>query len=201
MDWVALAAEVVPSVALAIGLAACAGLRAWLPLLLAGGCARLGFLELGDSFQFIASTRALILFGVATVLEMAGDKIPAVDHALDAISTILRPAAAVLLTASVMWRIDDPLVALAVGLAVGAPTALVPHAAKSLLRTASSVLTFGLANPIVSIVEDIMAVVLFVAAVLVPMVVAGVVVLVSLLVLRRLLRRRATAPASPVPAT
>ncbi len=201
MDWMGLAADIVPSVALAIGLAACAGLRAWLPLLLAGGVARLGYLELGDSFQFIASTRALILFGVATVLEMVADKIPVVDHALDAVSTFLRPAAAVLLTASVMWRIDDPLVALAVGLAVGAPTALVPHAAKSLLRTASSVLTLGLANPLVSILEDVMAVALFVLAVVVPVLVAVVVLLVSLLVVRRILRSRDASPSAPVPAT
>src|SRR5687768_3942832 len=197
MDWVTLASEVVPSVALAIGLAACAGLRAWLPLLLAGGLARVGYLELGDAFQFIGSTRALILFGVATVIEMAADKIPAVDHALDGISTVLRPAAGVLLAASVMWRIDDPLVALAVGLAVGAPSAMVPHAAKSVLRTASTVLTGGLANPIVSVIEDVLALVLFVATVIVPVFVATGLLVATLLVLRRWMRR--TPP--PVPAT
>jgi hypothetical protein len=200
MDWVAFASEIVPSVAVAIGLAACAGLRAWLPLLLAGGLARAGFLELGDAFQFIASTRALILFGVATVVEIAGDKIPAVDHALDAISTVVRPAAAALLAASVMWKIEDPLTALAVGLAVGAPTALVPHAAKSLLRTASTVLTGGLANPVISLLEDLIALVLFIAAVLVPLVVAAVMMVVTLLVLRQWMRRRSMAAAPPGPA-
>jgi hypothetical protein len=202
MDWVAFASEIVPSVAVAIGLSACAGLRAWLPLLLAGGLARAGFLELGDAFQFIASTRALILFGVATVVEIAGDKIPAVDHALDTISTVVRPAAAALLAASVMWKIEDPLTALAVGLAVGAPTALVPHAAKSLLRTASTVFTGGLANPIISLLEDVIALVLFIAAVLVPLVLAAVMMVVTLLVLRQWMRRRsmtAVPPGPPVP--
>ena len=199
MDWVTLASDVVPSVALAIGLAACAGLRAWLPLLLAGLLSRAGLLELGDSFQFIGSTRALILFGVATVIEIAADKIPAVDHALDGISTVLRPAAGTLLAASVMWRIDDPLTALAVGLAVGVPSALVPHAAKSVLRTASTVLTGGLANPIVSVVEDVLTFVLFVATVLVPVAVAAFLLLVTLLVVRRWLRRQQQPP--PVPAT
>jgi hypothetical protein len=200
MDWVTLAADFVPSVALAIGLAACAGLRAWLPLLLAGGLARAGYLELGDAFQFIGSTRALILFGVATVIEMAADKIPAVDHALDGLSTFLRPAAGVLLAASVMWRIDDPLVALAVGLAVGAPSAMVPHAAKSVLRTASTVLTGGLANPIVSVAEDVLTFVLFVATVLVPVAVATGLLVATLLILRRWMRRTPTPP-PPVPAT
>jgi hypothetical protein len=197
MDWVTVASDIVPSIALAIGLAACAGLRAWLPLLLAGGLARVGYLELGDAFQFIGSTRALILFGVATVIEMAADKFPAIDHALDGISTVLRPAAGALLAASVMWRIDDPLVALAVGLAVGAPSAMVPHAAKSVLRTASTVLTGGLANPIVSVIEDVLAFVLFVATVIVPVVVATGLLVATLLILRRWMRR--TPP--PVPAT
>jgi len=188
----------VPSLAMGIGLAACAGLRAWLPLLLAGLLARAGILELGPSFRFIASNQALILFGVATLVEMLGDKIPAVDHTLDALSTVLRPAAASLLAASVMWRIPDPLTALALGVAVGAPTALVPHAAKSTLRAASTALTGGLANPLLSLIEDLAAVTLFAFTVVVPVVVALTVLLVTALVIRRLARRRLR---STVPAT
>jgi hypothetical protein len=181
---------VVPSLALGIGLAACAGLRAWLPLLLAGLLARGGVLELGPSFRFIASNEALILFGVATVVEMLGDKIPAVDHALDAISTVLRPAAGSLLVASVMWKIPDPLTALALGVAVGAPTSLVPHAAKSALRAASTAFTGGLGNPVLSLLEDLAAVLLFVFAIVVPIALALTVLLVAGLVARRLARRR-----------
>jgi hypothetical protein len=80
-------AEYLPALGLAIALAACAGLRAWLPLLLAGGLARAGLLELGPQFQFLASNRALALFAAATLLELAADKVPALDHALDALST------------------------------------------------------------------------------------------------------------------
>jgi Domain of unknown function (DUF4126) len=181
---------IVPSLALGIGLAACAGLRAWLPLLLAGLLARAGVLELGPSFRFIASNEALILFGVATVVEIVGDKIPAVDHALDALSTVLRPAAGSLLAASVLWRIPDPLTALALGVAVGAPSALVPHAAKSALRAASTALTGGLANPLLSLVEDLAAVFVFVITVALPVATAIVILVVGGLVLRRVLRRR-----------
>jgi len=182
--------SLVPSLALGIGLAACAGLRAWLPLLLAGLLARAGVLELGAHFRFIASNEALILFGVATVVEILGDKIPAVDHALDALSTVLRPAAGSLLAASVLWRIPDPLTALALGVAVGAPSALVPHAAKSTLRAASTAFTGGLANPVLSLIEDLAAVVLFVFTVAVPVAVALVILVVGALDLRRVARRR-----------
>jgi Domain of unknown function (DUF4126) len=182
---------VVPSLAMGIGLAACAGLRAWLPLLLAGLLARGGYLQLGPSFRFIGSSEALILFGVATVVEMLGDKVPAVDHALDALSTVLRPAAGSLLVASVMWRIPDPLTALALGVAVGAPTSLVPHAAKATLRAASTAFTGGLANPVLSLLEDLAAVLIFVFTIVVPLAMALAIVVVTGLLLRRLVGRRA----------
>jgi len=162
--------EVLQGVALAIALAACAGIRAWLPLLLAGGLHRAGLLQLGAGFDFLGSNRALMLFGVASVIEIVGDKIPAVDHGLDAISTVLRPLAGALLAASVLGRFADPLTALALGVAVGAPTAIVPHATKSGLRALSSVFTAGLANPVISLLEDLLALVMFLLAVLIPIV-------------------------------
>lgn len=191
--------EIVPSLALGIGLAACAGLRAWLPLLLLGGLARWGVVDLSPSFEFVASTRALILFGVATVVEIAGDKIPAVDHALDVLSTVLRPAAGSLLAASVLWQVSDPLTAMALGVAVGAPSALVPHAAKSTLRVVSTTFTGGLANPVLSLVEDAAALVLFALTVVLPVLAAALVVLTGVLIARRLLRRQ-TPTARPAPA-
>jgi hypothetical protein len=187
--------EFLPSVALAIALASCAGLRAFLPLLLTAAVARAGYLELGPGFQFLASDRALVLFGLAAFLEFLGDKIPAVDHALDMLGTLLRPAAGALLAASVMWRVDDPLVALVLGLVVGAPAALVPHAAKSTLRTVSTTLTAGLANPLISLLEDAISLGMFALAVLVPLLVASLVLLTAFWLLRRL-RARARRPAT-----
>jgi uncharacterized protein DUF4126 len=192
-------AEVVPSLALGIGLAACAGLRAWLPLLLVGLLARADLVHLGASFQFVAGNKALILFGVATVVEILGDKFPAVDHALDALGTVLRPAAGSLLAASVLWSIDDPLTALAMGVAVGAPTSLVPHAAKASLRAASTAFTAGFANPVISVVEDLLALFVFVLSVVVPILAALLVLAVGIWIVVRLRRRqrRPTAPALP----
>jgi len=187
--------EVVPAVALAIALAACAGLRAWLPLLLTGGLVRAGLLEVGPSFVFISSDRALILFGVASVVEIVADKIPAIDHALDVLGTVMRPLAATVLAASVFGSFADPVTAVALGAAVGAPTALVPHAGKSLLRAASSALTAGVANPVISILEDLIAVALFLIAVLVPLLAGGLVLLTAWLIARRLRRRAGPAPA------
>lgn len=182
--------EWLPAVGLAIALAACTGLRAWLPLLLAGSLSRAGMLELGDSFAFLGSNRALALFGLATLLEIAADKIPAVDHALDGLSTLLRPAAGALLAAAVLGRFADPLTAVVLGVAVGAPASLLPHAAKSVLRGVSTTFTAGLANPVISLLEDVITIAMFVLAVLVPMAVALAVLALTFLVARRLGRRR-----------
>jgi len=195
MDVVTLT-EFLPALALAIALAASAGLRAWLPLLLAGGLARLGVLDLGSSFQFLSSTRALVLFGVATAIELVGDKIPAVDHALDVIGTPLRPLAGAVLAASVLGTVTDPLTSVVLGTAVGAPSALVPHAAKSVLRAASTTVTGGLANPVLSLIEDAISLLTFILAVLVPLVVVALLGLTLYLASRWLRRHRATATAA-----
>ena len=181
--------ELLQATGLAIALAACAGIRAWLPLLLAGSMHRLGLLQLGSSFDFLGSNRALAIFGVATVLEIVGDKIPAVDHGLDAISTLLRPLAGAMLAASVLGRFTDPLTAVALGVAGGAPTAIVPHVAKSGLRALSTTLTAGLANPVISLLEDLLALALFVLAVAIPLVVVAGLVLVIFFAARRYSRR------------
>lgn len=184
-------AEFLPALALAIALASVAGLRAWLPLFAAGGLARLGVLDLGQGFRFLASDQALVLFGLATALELVGDKIPAVDHALDAIGTPLRPLAGALLAASVLGTVTDPLTSAVLGIVVGAPSALVPHVAKSTLRAASTTLTGGLANPALSFVEDAIAVGLLILAVLIPLVVVALALLTLYLSARWLRRRRA----------
>jgi hypothetical protein len=189
--------EIVRAVALAIALAACTGLRAWLPLLLAGILSRMEILTLGESWRFLGSNTALLLFGIATVIEIAGDKIPAVDHTLDAISTVLRPAAGSVLAASVLGFVNDPLAALALGAAVGAPSALVPHALKSGLRAASSTFTLGLANPVVSLFEDGLTLVLFALAILVPLLLVFVLLLLMALVARRVMRRQRALTGAP----
>ncbi len=183
--------DFVPALALAIALAACAGLRAWLPLLLAGGMARLGYLQLGESFAFLGSDKALLLFAVATLVEIVGDKFPAVDHALDVLGSVLRPAAGILLAASVLGQFTDPLTALALGVAVGAPSALLPHAAKSAARAVSTGLSGGLANPVISLLEDVGVLAFFALALLLPLLAAGLVVAAAFFVARRLRPRAA----------
>ena len=157
---------------------------------------RLGVLPLGDSFRFLGGNVALTVFAIATMVEVLADKIPVVDHALDALSTFLKPVAGMVLAASVMWTVDDPIVALALGVMVGAPASLVPHTAKATLRGVLSPITAGLAAPVLSVLEDVIAFGLVALAILAPFVVAAGFVLFAL-VTGKFLRKKMTHNPTP----
>jgi len=164
MDWT-LALAVLSG----IGVAAACGLRAFLPLLLLGAAARLGWIQLADGTGWLASTPALFALGTAAVLELLGDKVPAVDHVLDIVGTVLRPAAAWLGAYAVLVNWPSPwgqLLALALG-----SGALLVHGAKAKVRLGSSVATLGHGNPLLSIAEDLVSVLLLVVALAVPVLV------------------------------
>jgi len=151
--------EVVLQVMMGISLAACAGLRAWVPLMAVGIMGRTDLLHLNPSFQFLESTPALVVFGVATVLELLGDKVIAVDHFLDAVGTFVRPAAGTVLVASTLAG-QDPLWAVVAGVIVGGGTALTVHAGKAVARAkTSSVAMFhgGVGNALLSGAEDLVS--------------------------------------------
>jgi hypothetical protein len=163
---VALALQVM----MATSLAACAGLRAWLPLLALGALGRLGLVALHDSFDFLSSTPALVVFGVATVVEVLADKVIALDHALDALSTFVRPAAGAVLAAAALTELD-PLLATLAGLVLGGGTALTVHAGKAAARAKTSAFApvhGGLGNAILSLAEDAAAVIGVPLAVFLP---------------------------------
>jgi uncharacterized membrane protein len=163
------------AVLLGLSLAASAGLNAFLPLLMLSIAGRfhLAGIDLSGNFAWLGSDIAIIILAVATVLEVIGDKIPAVDHALHSAGLVVRPIAGWLAAASVLGG-ADPAIAAVVGLIIGAPTALGFHAAKASTRTVSSATTLGVANPFISAFEDFLSfavsLVGFIAPLLVPIV-------------------------------
>ena len=182
-------------------LAAVAGLRAFLPLAVLGLAARLGWIELGPSFSWLSSTPALLTFWCACAAELLGDKVPVIDHALDAAGTVLRPIAGALALAAVTTR-PGPLWTTVLAIVVGGGAAGLVHLGKAHARLGSSLLSFGLANPLLSFGEDVLSFGLATLAILVP--VLALIVLVLLVVggwrLVRWLARTAAVPAgTPAP--
>lgn len=151
-------AHIALQVALGISLSACAGLRAFLPMLIIGVLAKLGYLQVGASFQWMAGTPALIIFGTATVLEIAADKVAVLDNFLDSIGTFIKPIAGTVLFSTVILKFD-PLIAVTLGLIVGGTVSELVHQKKAIVRAGSTIATAGMGNSILSTIEDAAAII------------------------------------------
>jgi hypothetical protein len=186
-------------VALGIGLAAATGFRIFIPLLVAAVAARFGMVPLGESFQWLATTPALLTLGTAAVLETLAYYIPGVDHALDVLAGPAAVLAGIVASAAVMAEIP-PAVMWPVAVIAGGGAAGLAKGSSALLRAKSGVATAGLANPVVATVETVGATGIAILAIAVP-----VLCLVAVVVLlwwvtrkaRRLLSGRSAPPQPP----
>ena len=181
--------QIVLQLMMGISLAACAGLRAWLPLFCVGLLARFSHVPLNENFAFLTGTPFLAIMGIATVLEVLGDKIIAVDNILDAIGTFARPIAGALVAASLI-NSQDPTWATVLSVILGGGTALTVHSAKALSRvqsTASAPLHGGTVNLGMSVAEDFASIGGVALAVWIP-VIAFAIALISLVVCVYLIR-------------
>ena len=157
------------SVALGIGLAAAAGFRIFIPLLVAGFAARAGVFPLTDGFQWLAGTPALLMLGTAAVFEVLAYYIPGVDHMLDLVAGPAAIGAGVVASASVMADIPSA-VMWPLAIIAGGGVAGLTKGSTALLRAKSGVMTAGLANPIVATVETMGATGIAILAIVVPFV-------------------------------
>ena len=177
-------------IAAGIGLASCAGLRAFLPLFAVGAAARCGLVQLGGRFGWLASTPALVLLGTAVVVEILADKYPVVDHALDGIGLFVKPLAGALVMASTLSQTSS-LAAVVLALMLGMPAAAGVHLVKAKMRLVATAATLGLANPVQSLIEDALSFAGSLLCILVPAIALGFILLLILVVLLR--RTRFTA--------
>lgn len=183
--------ELLWSIGLGITLSAAAGFRAFLPLFLLGVMQRyqlMGEYTLGDNFQWLSSDAAMACLSVATIFEVAADKIPALDSALDTLMTFLRPVAGSVSVVAVLSP-QDPVVAYVAGIVLAGSTTLPIHLGKSLLRFGTNAVTGGASAPVLSAVEDVSAASSVVLAILVPAL-AVVFALSALFLIYRIWRRR-----------
>ncbi|MGW4247639.1 DUF4126 domain-containing protein, partial [Nocardia sp. NPDC004722] len=136
----------------AFGLSGAAGLNAWLPLLLVGLADRFGWIDLGHSYTWLSSIPALLVIAVLLVVDLVGDKIPAVDSILHGIGTLVAPTSgAILFAADTSLSAHLPPAAAAI---LGALTAGSVHVGRTVARPVVTGTTAGLGNPVVSTAED-----------------------------------------------
>ncbi|WP_067200481.1 DUF4126 domain-containing protein [Microbacterium sp. XT11] len=188
------------------GLAASAGLNAWMPLFLLGLADRLlPAVHLPSGWAWLSGDLALWIIGALLAVEIVADKIPALDSLNDIIQSIVRPAAGGIAfgagTGAQTVAVDDPASFFSdnawVPVVAGIAISLAVHVVKATARVAANATTAGLAAPVLSTAEDGASFALAVSAILVPAIAAllllGLVAAAVVLLHRRRLRRRTRA--------
>ena len=180
---------------MAVSLSACAGIRAFLPPLAVSLLALGGYIQLAPGFSWMADPLVAGAFALAAVIELVADKFPGVDHALDTAGLVLRPLAGGLLTTSLITGMD-PALSLCLGVIVGGSMAGIMQAAKGSVRVLSSATTGGLANPLVSWVEDVVAFIGTILSIVVPILAAALAVTLAVFIVRKgiTMRQRVSMP-------
>ena len=175
-----------------IGLAAPAGLNAYIPLLaLALADRATSRVTLHAPYDVLSSNLGIAILIVLLTIEITVDKIPGVDHINDLMQSVVRPAAgaiaAVAATGGVVMI--NPAIMVLVGVVLAGSV----NAVKVTTRPAVTLGTAGILNPVVSVVEDAVAVSASLVAIFLPFLVIPFLALFavsSILLLRRVRRLR-----------
>lgn len=181
--------EILLSVGLGVGLAAACGFRVFLPFLVMGVAARAGALDLSQDFEWMVGTPALLAFGTAAILEIGAYYIPWLDNLLD-VAAMPAAVTAGIAVAGANIETASPLLDWALAAVAGGGAAAGVQTGTTLLRGASTMMTAGIGNPVVSTGEAGAAVGLSLLAVTLPVLALAAVLLLVAVVSARLVRRR-----------
>ncbi|WP_091350302.1 DUF4126 domain-containing protein [Micromonospora rhizosphaerae] len=184
------------------GLAASAGLNAYIPLLLMGLLARYtNLVDLPSGWQWLSNGWVVLILAVLLAIEVVADKVPVVDHVNDVVQTVVRPTAGGLAfgagSSSETVTVSNPDAFFSshqwVPVVIGVLIALGVHLLKSAARPVINATTAGFGAPVASTAEDATSAVMSVVAIILPvLVLAFLLGLVAFLfwVLRRRKDRR-----------
>ena len=161
--------ETIFSILVGIGLAASVGFRIFVPLFTLSLASCFNVIPLNESWQWVGSSSAIVILGVATLVEIFAYFIPFLDNLLD---TIAIPLAAFAGTAVMVATVSDldPTFTWALAIIAGGGTAAAIKGSTSTTRLASTTTTAGIANPIISTVETGTSIIMAVLAIFIPII-------------------------------
>jgi hypothetical protein len=171
------------SIALGIGLAAATGLRLFLPMLIVSAAAYAGYLPLSENFAWLATPAALILLGVAAIVEILAYYIPGVDNLLDTLATPAAFVAGTVISAAVITDLP-PMVKWAAAIIAGGGIAGLTQSVTTLVRAKSTVMTGTLGNPAVATAELGGSLIVSLLALIAPVVTALAIIVLLWLAIR-----------------
>jgi len=159
--------ELIISIVLGFSLAAAAGFRIFIPLLIVSLSAHFGWFAVSENWQWVGSTAALWLLAIAAIIETFAYFIPWLDNLLDTASVPLAGIAGTLLMIATMGDLN-PAFSWALAIVAGGGAAAAISGTTGATRLASTATTGGIANPVVASVETGAATTISVASVFSP---------------------------------
>jgi hypothetical protein len=187
------------SIALGIGLAAAVGFRVFLPMLVLSVAAFTGHLPLSSGFAWLGTPAAILMLGVAAILEILAYYIPGVDNLLDAIAAPAALIAGTVVSAAVMTDLP-PIVKWTTAVIAGGGAAGLTQGLTSLLRAKSTLMTGGLGNHLLASGEWGGALLVSLLALASPVIAVALVAIFcwfAIRLVRRLFRKEAPASSGP----
>jgi uncharacterized protein DUF4126 len=141
--------------AVALGLAALAGINLYLTVFVTGLAIHFHWITLAPQYQsleVLGSPWIITIAGILYFLEFFADKIPWIDSAWDAVHTVIRPIGGALLAIQVLGH-PSPAYTVIVALLAGG-TSLIAHTAKAATRLATNTSPEPFSNIGLSLGED-----------------------------------------------
>ena len=179
--------EIIISICLGIGLAASAGFRVFLPLLVLSLAAHNDMIPLNENWDWIGSSLSIWIFGIATLLEILAYYIPWFDNLLDTIAVPLAAFAGTAVMVSTVAELS-PVITWTLAIIAGGGTAATVKSAMGATRLTSTATTAGIANPIVSTVETGFATTMSLISLFLP-ILALLIVILLLFLLRKIYKK------------
>ncbi len=178
-------ARFILSLLVGVAISSACGFRIFIPpLVMSAGAIFIGT-ALPEDLAILGTFPAFFILLTATLCEVAAYYIPWVDNLLDHIASPLAMIAGTVITSSFLGADVDPVLRWSVALIAGGGAAGAIQSVTTAARGASSLLTLGLTNPIVSSIENVMAVGIPMGSLLFPLVaviIGGVLIITVVLI-------------------
>jgi hypothetical protein len=145
--------QLVPALALSMGMAWASGINLYAALLTLGVLANTGNIELPQQLQIVANPLVMSAAGVMYILEFIADKIPGIDSGWDAVHSFVRIPAGAILAATAIGDVT-PAAHLAAAI-LGGGLAAATHATKAGSRVLINTSPEPVSNWSASLGEDV----------------------------------------------
>ena len=188
------------AISLGLGLAAASGFRVFLPPLLLSGAINIGIVEPSGQLEMLDGWMSFSVLLLAVILEIGSYLIPWLDNVLDVVASPAAVVAGIAMMGSVIGAETrfDPIVQWTMAIVGGGGVSGTVQAGTVATRAVSTGTTGGLANPIISVFEAIMAVVVTLLALLAPLLCLIVVIIGTVYASKLILRQRSKIKTSHV---